>query len=497
MDRTACVDLPAFPLQLLLKRRPGWAGCPVAVLEKDRPQGRILWMNEEARRRGIRTGMGYGAGLSLAGNLRGAEVPQEEIAREIESLTERLRRFSPQVEPSREEPGVFLLSASGLDCLYPSLSVWAARIRSGLASIRYRSRVAVGFTRFGVYAAARGGVRRGNAVFASSAEEKACVRRIPLARLGIGPDLRDRLEALGVETVGAFLELPPAGLEERFGPEARALYDRARGTAWTPLRPVPEEVTFMRRTLLEPPETDCARLLFVVKRFLDSLLSELKARYEALTGLFLYLDIEALGRRVERVRPAEATLDVRQIMNLVRLRLESLELAGGVETLELIAESHRITPEQKDLFACGSRRDLASADRALARVRAEFGDDTVLRARLREGHLPEAGFVLERLDYVVFPSEPNSIPASAVAADDEIRSGNEAERTMVRRIFFRSPCLPPPRRADLHGPYVISGGWWRRAVHREYHFARLRSGEILWLYYDRVRRRWFLQGRVE
>jgi protein ImuB len=49
----------------------------------------------------------------------------------------------------------------------------------------------------------------------------------------------------------------------------------------------------------------------------------------------------------------------------------------------------------------------------------------------------------------------------------------------------------------LSGPYVISGGWWKKAIHREYHFAEMQRGDVLWIYYDRLRRRWFLQGRVE
>jgi protein ImuB len=43
----------------------------------------------------------------------------------------------------------------------------------------------------------------------------------------------------------------------------------------------------------------------------------------------------------------------------------------------------------------------------------------------------------------------------------------------------------------------VAGGWWNRPVRRAYHFAETRNGELLWVYYDSVRRRWFLQGRVE
>jgi protein ImuB len=49
----------------------------------------------------------------------------------------------------------------------------------------------------------------------------------------------------------------------------------------------------------------------------------------------------------------------------------------------------------------------------------------------------------------------------------------------------------------MTGPYIVSGAWWRRPIHREYHFAQMRDGEMVWIYYDRNRRQWFLQGTVE
>ena len=66
MDRMACIDLPAFPLQLLLRRHPEWREHPAAVVDADKPQGVILWVNEHARSMRIRPGMRYAAGLSLA-----------------------------------------------------------------------------------------------------------------------------------------------------------------------------------------------------------------------------------------------------------------------------------------------------------------------------------------------------------------------------------------------------------------------------------------------
>jgi protein ImuB len=186
-----------------------------------------------------------------------------------------------------------------------------------------------------------------------------------------------------------------------------------------------------------------------------------------------------------------------QILELVRLRLEASQLPAGITGVELLAESTPASHEQLRFFAGHPRRDLAAGNRALARLRAELGEHAVVRAQLRDGHLPEARVAWEPVASLRLP---RPVPA--------------APRTLVRRIFERPVPLPlPPRRprddgwlilgtasgavAEVLGPYVVSGGWWVQEVDRAYHFVRTRRGDLLWVYLDRRRRRWFLHGRVE
>ena len=110
-DRLACVDLAAFPLQLMLRRHPDWSAHPAAVVAEDRPQGWVLWVNEKARQQGILPGLRYAAAFSLAPALRAAEVPPVEIKKAINELTHRLMRFTPEVEPSADEPGIIAARA--------------------------------------------------------------------------------------------------------------------------------------------------------------------------------------------------------------------------------------------------------------------------------------------------------------------------------------------------------------------------------------------------
>lgn len=539
MDRMACVDIPALPLQLLLVRHPDWARVPAVVVDKDKPQGVILWANARARAYRILPGMRFAAALALAVDLRASIMRENEIAEGVSQICEKLRRFSPEVEPCEDEPGVFWVNASGLGGLYESLSEWGRWVHEDLLKAGFHSHIAVGFTRFGTYAIAkagfgvkgeRGGLFRskrlgrsgkhktetasttrkarakweplgeqGVIVFEDARQEMSCAHRVPLESLDIEPRLRDTLDKLGVRTVGAFLRLPATGIRRRFGAQAYRLHKMATGDpqVWTPFMPRPEELPLEERTDLDHAESNSARLMFLIKRLLHPLLSALAARHEALTVLILRMKLERHEPREECIRTASPTLDARQILGLVHLRLESMDLPSGVEELELAVESVRASTEQLRLFVQQPRRDLRAAGQAFARIRAEFGNGTVVRASLRDGHLPEAGFTWEDFDQ---PKPP------------EIADAGE-ELVMIRRVFPRPVRLPPrPRnepdgwllRGEEHGhvvkyigPYVVSGGWWVNPVHREYHYAQTRDGELVWIYYDRKRRRWFMQGMVE
>ena len=128
MDRTACVNLPVFSVQLLLRRHPDWKNQPVAIVDIDKPQGTILQVNNHARSYRIMPGMRYAAGLALDGSLRAAVVSEKEIKETVAFLSNQLRCFSPRVEPATDEPGVFCFYLKGLKRLYGSLDIWARRI---------------------------------------------------------------------------------------------------------------------------------------------------------------------------------------------------------------------------------------------------------------------------------------------------------------------------------------------------------------------------------
>ncbi len=380
---------------------PIGAAYPVAVVAEDKPQGLLLWVNEKARRQGVLPGLRYAAAFSLASALRAGEVAPGESKKAITDLAHHLMRFTPEVEPSIEEPGVFWLNGAGLQHLYASPQQWAYAIHKDLRARGFTASLVVGFTRFGTYAVAK--AKEGITIFRDPVEERSAAREVPLNRLNIEPAFRDVLFKLGIKTVGGLLTLPPGGLRERFGKEAHRLYRMAAGDLWTPLEPRAPDEPARQKYILDDPEDDTTRLLFLIKQLLHPLLATLAQRHQALVALWFSLLIYRNDWLKEPLRPAAPTLDAAQILDLIRLRLESLRLPAGVVEIELRAEACAATSEQLRLFAEQPTRDLDAANRALARLRAEFGDESVVYAKLTDGHLPEARFTWEPLSRVKLP----------------------------------------------------------------------------------------------
>lgn len=495
MDRTACIDLPAFPLQLLLRKHPDWRGHPCAVVEADTPQGTILWINAKAYAAGIATGMRYAAGLSLAADLRAGVVARAEIDAEAAEIAELLRRFTPHVEPAKGEAGVFWLDARGLERLFGSLREWSAALHEEIVRAGFTAALTVGFDRFASYAVAK--EARGTRLFDRDEDERRAARAVRLDRLALPVSARDTLLKLGVTTVGQFADLPLDGVGVRFGPEVRRLHRLATGALAEPMKPERPDVPAMRRLILDHPEFDAARLVARIEDALSPMLDEIAAKGRTLAALRVGFRFERMGDHLETIQPAAPTLAPSVLLELLRLRLQAVrKLPDGVMEIALIAREAPAAEKQKELFAVAKRRDPEAAGRALARLRAALGDDAVVRAELRDAHLPEGQFAWVP---VTAPVEAHPRPVD--------------EPHLVRRIRTTPLPLPPRERHEpdgwmlrgleqgpvvrVNGPYAITGFWWRTPVARDYHFAETKAGERLWVFYDRGKRRWYLQGEVE
>lgn len=515
---TACIDLPALPLQLVWRAEPELRSHAVVVVDEDRPGGTVLWACERARAVGVLPGQRYAHALGLHGGLRARVVAAGQIDAAIAELRRRLHGLSPRVEPAviaQDNPGkdcavgTFWLDGAGLGRIDFGVAgggtrAWAIAIQRAIEQLGYVGAVVIGFSRFASYALARA-LRTGILVLGNEAEERSAAARVALARLDIDPKLRDALARLGVTTLGQMVRLPAGGILERFGREAYRLYQLAAGERWDPIAAVPPPETPDERIVLDDDIENSDQLVFALRPALARLLARIAARGRAVTALHVELTLRyAVGHtevRLECIKPATPTLEDRSLIRLMHLRISATPPAAPVNAARLWADDVVATREQLALFTSRPRRDLRAANEAIAHLRAELGEDAVVRAVLRDGHLPEARFGWERLSTVVaaapsptsvrplvrrLHAKPQWLPGAGKRFDAQVRNDGWLLSGLERGAVVR-----------LLGPYVVSGGWWARELRREYHFAEMRRGDCLWVYYDRNRRHWFLHGAIE
>ncbi len=493
MRRVCCVLLPMLPLQILLRNRPHWSGAPVAVVDDEGPNGRITHLNALAKKSRLRIGMRQTVARDLLPNLHTAVVSSEEASEVSRDLITSLQTFSPRVE-AIDHAGAFHLDPEGLRRLYGGYPNWATSIHRYLRARHWQNSVTVGFHRQRSLAVAM--THLGVTILQKASDELEQSNKTPVGEFDLPGELCENLRALGIETLGDFLVLPPGELHSRFGAKASALHDSFSEAMQLPIQPhafdEPVRISFQ----VDPPDEDQNRLLFAIKGALHSLLHQVRARGEAIHSLELSLHLERAPLHREHIEPASPTLDLMLVLELIRLRLGELKLQGAVEEVEILANTVRACAEQVSLPGHQPRRDMSAAHRALDRIRAAYGEQSVTKAFVREAHLPEASFRFEPIQHARLSEQAATPPVSS----------------MVRRVYSRPKPLPPrkPKEPEagpslakdhaiehMYGPYRVSGGWWKRLVERDYYYAETDHGDLLWLFYDRPRKRWFLHGVLD
>jgi protein ImuB len=170
---------------------------------------------------------------------------------------------------------------------------------------------------------------------------------------------------------------------------------------------------------------------------------------------------------------------------------------------------------QEELFVAESGTDLDAAEKALASLRAELGNDAVAGVQLFDSHLPEERFRFKTTAGIQRPRAETGIGPARADADPDSSGGRAAAagssgRRLVRRI--RTHPLSVPQAAapghgeaygdgptgSLRGPFVLSGHWWRtESVHRNYYYLHHPDVRTLWIYSNAGRKGRHVQGSVD
>jgi len=513
-SRIGCLLVPGMPLGSLLRAEPKLRGLPVAVADGDEPRSlrsSLLACSPEALACGVVVGMTLAQARSLAPELIVRPLSGPLLRSAGDALVDVARSFSPRV--SVGNAGELCLDLGGLGNLYPSERKLGSAMLLAAERVDLPARVGIGATRLVAVLAAR--TTQGVQVVPPG-EEGSFLAPLPLSLLHAPQpleaapkgtaakqrhsakkvDLAAALRRFGIERFAELAALPPGGLSLRLGPEGLRLWREARG-----LETAPPMFSRPPERFIEESESDplcrIEPLMIVLLSACERLSARLSVRGLVSDGLFLGLALDPAGRDERRLNLAAPCRDVRAWLDVARLSLEDRPPPAPVAGVRIEAD---VLPEQRtqlDLFTPRDRSATGLAD-ALARLAALSGEDRVGSPRPLNSHRPGA-FVMAPFTIGARGKRCGDRESQAPAGGPFVRAVRPAEEARVAKSRGRPVSLASKsfrgRVVRLAGPWRLDGGWWLDdPLGRDYYEMELAGGDVCRVFFDRDRRRWFVDG---
>jgi protein ImuB len=347
----ACIFIPDFPAQAVIRLEPELRVCPLAVLTGRAPLEKVMALNEYARELGVDTGASKSqleAWETLV--FRSRSEAQEASAQA--ALLDCAQSFSPEVEDTA--PGISLLNLAGLTSVLGPVQKIAHDMAERILQMGLEAHVAVASNPNAALLAARGFpgvtlISRGHEAeqlgdlpvdvllesFSSEAEQS--VRWV------------ETFDRWGIRKVRALAALPEVPLIERLGQQGLRLQKLARGSASRDLHLFEPRSIFTESVDLEYPIVLLEPLAFLLNRMLEQMCARLSARALALQELRLELqlaatplgDCESSSTNLDNNNDHNSTQTfTRTFTRTLRLPLPMLDAPVLLKLLQLDLQAH-------------------------------------------------------------------------------------------------------------------------------------------------------------
>jgi protein ImuB len=327
---------------------------------------------------GVRAGMRLGEALARCPDLILVPPDPERAEAAWEDALRRLEGIGAAVEPGR--PGEAFFEAGGLRGLYGSPE---GALRKARDAIGPPVRLGAGRTRLVAYAAALRARPRRAPVVVPAAMTRSFLAPLPVSLLRERlddewgrVDIPEKLERLGVESLGQLAALPDTAIADRFGRMGMVAQRMAQGGD-EPLRP-----RRVHESLVEGLELGEAisgpQLERVVALLTDRLLANPARRGRSLRRLRLAVRLAGGGGWRDEAALRRASADHERLLLTLRSKLDGIP--GPVVSLTLRALE--TGPPAGEVATLDSRATASRRRRlteAVRQVRAIAGKDAVLR----------------------------------------------------------------------------------------------------------------------
>jgi protein ImuB len=514
MTAFACIFVPDFPVQALLRVEPDLRSQAVAVLEGKAPLEKVFAVNEPARRAGVGMGITKLQVEACSELVLRTRSPLQENSAHA-ALLDCAQLFSPCIEDAG--CNTIILDLAGMESLFGPLPKIAHDIAQRTSDFGFEANVAVAANPDAAVIAARG--FPGVTVIAEGKEAEQ-LGSLPVEVLMANrsdPDraqILDTLSRWGIRNLRALAALPEVGLSERLGQEGVRLQQLARGAASRTLVPVEPPPVFEEVVELEYPLVLLEPLAFLLTQMLEQLCARLSARSLATQELRLQLELDdgshtkAFHRALRLPVPL---LDEKIFLKLLQLDLKAHPPGAPIAKILLSAEPAWPRAAQNGFFLPPSP-ELEKLELTLARIAGIVGENKVGAVQMMDAHHPQAFQMRRFVPEDSRPPKAENFPPSCPQNKDGMVTALRIFRPPAFAIVSMRDGVPAritcPKRRQIDGeilwgagPWRSSGDWWEREgwSRDEWDIAvQQESGIALYrLVRDLLSGRWFVEGTYD
>jgi protein ImuB len=522
MPAYACIFVPDFPVEALLRLEPDLRSQALAVLEGKPPLQKVFAMNERARAAGVAVGMTK-VQLEACSDvvLRVRSPLQEDTANA--ALLDCAQSFSPRVEDTA--PDTVLIDLAGMESIFGPLPKIAREIARRTSDLGIEANVAVAANPEAAALAARG---FSGITLIPPGKEAEQLGSLPVETLFAGTaddeSQFETLERWGIRNLRTLAALPEIALSERMGQAGVRLQKLACGSLSRTLVTVDVPLIFEEAAELEYPIVLLEPLAFFLSRMLEQLCARLGSRALSTQELTLRLTLATEWHNDENadlpsfrshipsstfertLRLPVPLLDAKIFLKLLQLDLKANPPGAPILKIYLSAQPVRPRAAQGGLFL-PPLPEPEKLELTLARIAGIVGADKVGSLQILDTHRPE-GFRMQRF-------------APAMPKYDNVKKADRQESAVTALRIFRPPAIAQvtlrdgkparvqcPKRKEIDGeiiwtagPWRASGDWWEQDAwsRDEWDIAVQGDSEIALyrLVRDLLNGKWMVEGTYD
>jgi len=456
----------------------------------------VTAISKQASVLGITPGMPLADAKALVPEIYAVDEKPGREAKLLRGLGEWCIRYTPVV--ALDHPHGLFLDISGCAHLWGGEYNYLKEIVTRLRSKGYDVRGAITDTIGAAWAVARYGKVR---PIIETGKQAEALLPLPPAALRLEAPILERLNKLGLRTVGSFTGMPRSVLRRRFGEPLLQRLNQALSQDEEYIEPIQAIEPFQERLPCLEPIRTATGIEIAIQKLLESLCKRLQGEGKGLREAVLKcyrIDGKVLQQCIGTNKPS---CNAEHLFKLFALKIAAIEPALGIELFVMEAfKVEDLLPGQETLWKISTALNNDEVVSLLDRLGNKLGADKIHRYLPDEHHLPERS-VKEACSIAEKPAAKwqtdNPRPIQLLRRPERIDVTAPIPDYPPMLFRYKGKVYPVVK---SDGPERIEQEWWlQEGEHRDYYIVEDENGQRYWVYrsghYDAAQKQdWFIHG---